>query len=233
MDTRSARQRTRRKQKDFEKQMIRLDKRQKSLWKKRQSLGWEPLHPPVMRGWKRSFVLREDVASSPRAAFFEGILQKINTTQYSHRKDFTVKKRYRRKKIRVEREQRLLSPPTYYMRRLQLTREEWTYFEYKEAWNLKDKRKDRWYEFTEPWRYVLRVEKNMIAQVRIRDEALEAEIDRLGKDIERQCLRPAILKARSKSYWWRRRERGLTHKDKAILKNMEESWQNYKSGERT
>ena len=91
MDTITARQRTRRKKKDFEKRLIQLGKMEETLSKKRSSLGWEPLDPPVMRGWRRRFVLREDTAASPRAAFFEGILQKINTIQYSGTKSWKEK----------------------------------------------------------------------------------------------------------------------------------------------
>lgn len=232
MDTQSARQKTRRKYEDFEKQLIRLDKQLTFLWKKQQALGWEPLDPPVMKGWRRLFVLREDVAESPGAVFFEGILQKINTVQYSNTRDFTVRKKKRRKKIRVDREQYLLKPSRFNIRRLQLTKEEWAFFAYKEQWSAQEKRIEGWYEFTEPWRFVLRIERNMITRVRIRDEALESDIARLQNYIRQRNLRPAIQKIkRGHSHRWRPLE--PSHRDEAIIQNMEQSWQSYKSGERT
>lgn len=232
MDTQSARQKTRRQYEDFEKQLIRLDKLRTALWRQKQSLGWEPLHPPVMRGWKRSFVLREDVAQESQAAFFEGILEKINTFQYSSRKDFTEKKRKWGRKVRAERVQQLLKPSRHHMLRWQLTNDEWAFFAYKREWSPADKRMIDWYEFTEPWRFVLRIEQNIITQVRIRDEALEAEIARLDNYIEQRNLNPAMAKIKHGYTRRRRRQVGQSGRDKAIIKSMEQSWQNYKSGER-
>lgn len=230
MDTRSARRRTRCKKMDFGKQMIRLDKLRDTLYRKRRSLGWEPVNPPVMRGWKRSFVLREDVARSPQSALYERILQRINTVQYSKTRDFTNKRRRKRKKEPPEREHHLLKAKRYEFQKWQLTRAEADLFVYKQRWSAKDRRWIGHFEFSEPWRYVLRIEKNMITQVRIRDEALEAEIDRLKQHIQMRNLQPAIDKARSKANRWRAFH--TSDKDKAILKNMEASWQNYLSGER-
>jgi hypothetical protein len=45
-------------------------------------MGYVPLEPPVQRGWKRTFVLRADVASSAKAVFYQGILDKINRVDY-------------------------------------------------------------------------------------------------------------------------------------------------------
>lgn len=96
--------------KDFQKRLIALHKEERALRKQKWNLGWEPLVPPVQKGWKRSFVLREDVARSRYAAFYEGILARINTTLWSHRKDFMKKKRAFGRKKYVVREQFLLKP---------------------------------------------------------------------------------------------------------------------------
>jgi hypothetical protein len=69
--------------KDFEKQLIQLSKREKELWKKRRELPLVPLVAPYQKGWQRYFVLREDVARSNDALFYDILLEKINTVQYA------------------------------------------------------------------------------------------------------------------------------------------------------
>src|SRR5688572_3974164 len=70
---RTVRQRKRMQYEDFDKQLIKLYKEDKALGIKANNLGWEPLTPPVQKGWKRFFVLRDDVARSKHAEFFENI----------------------------------------------------------------------------------------------------------------------------------------------------------------
>ncbi|WGU70580.1 hypothetical protein QIU18_14760 [Capnocytophaga canimorsus] len=53
------------------------------------------------------FALRDDIARSKSADFFNQILEKINTYQYSDNRKFLKKKRKRGKKIQVPREQKL------------------------------------------------------------------------------------------------------------------------------
>src|SRR5690349_6246627 len=75
---RTVRQKKRMQYEDFDKKLLKLDKEETRLCKQKQVIIWEPLKPPVQRGWNRFFVLREDVATSKHAAFFENILKKIN-----------------------------------------------------------------------------------------------------------------------------------------------------------
>ncbi len=97
---------------DFDKQLLKLHREEDTLWKQRANLGWEPLTPPVQKGWKRFFVLREDVARSKQADFYERILKKINTYAQSYRKDFKGKKEGEgaRYKKYVVKKQYLLEP---------------------------------------------------------------------------------------------------------------------------
>ena len=90
---RTKRDKIRMKYEHFHKRLIQIHSEEEGLYKQKYSLGWEPLVPPVQKGWKRIFVLRQDVARSRYADFYSGILAKINTVQWSPRKDFTKKKR--------------------------------------------------------------------------------------------------------------------------------------------
>jgi len=181
---RTARQKKRLVYKDFDKQLREIDKERRQLWKAQRNLGWEPLTPPVQRGWKRFFVLRDDVATGKHADFFDSILQKINTTDWSYRKDFLVKKRKYGRKTYVTKSQSLRRPCQYDWNKLGLTEREKQFFV--EVWETdRNGRPVLRYEFSEPWRYVLRIKPNIIDKTRIRDTALEARIKSIDNYFER------------------------------------------------
>jgi hypothetical protein len=115
---RTKRNKIRMKYEHFHKRLIQIHSEEEGLYKQKYSLGWEPLVPPVQKGWKRIFVLRQDVARSKHAEFYSGILAKINTVQWSHRKDFMKKKRAFGREKYVERGQVLLKPDEYHFQKL-------------------------------------------------------------------------------------------------------------------
>ncbi len=173
---------------DRDKQLLALDKEEDELYKQRRNLGWIELHPPVMRGWKRYFVLRDDVAKGKQAAFFESILSKINTTQYSYRKDFKVKKRKWGKKVHVVKEQYLFSPTPYYFNEMKFTEAEKQFFEERVVEDKRTGKLNRIFVFTEPWRFVLRVRPNIITKTRVRDEVIESRINEIRNHLDRNAL---------------------------------------------
>lgn len=161
---------------DFDKKLLKIDRRRKKLYEQKRNLGWEPLVPPIQRGWKRFFVLRDDVARGKHVGFFENILGKINTCDWSHRKDFLVKyRRYGTKKYRVKK-QSLLRPDEWQFNKMAFTDVEKQFFY--EVWETDcRKRLIKRYVFSEPWRFALRVRPNLIDKVRKRDELIEAELE--------------------------------------------------------
>jgi hypothetical protein len=171
---RTARQKKRMQYEDFDKRLIQLDREEDELSRRQKSLGWEPLIPPVQKGWKRFFVLREDVAQSKQAEFFEGILRKINTYHWSHQKNFKIKKRRLGQKYYVVKPQKLkeLCPPQF--KSCAFTESEQKYFDVEFRYHH-----HRWtpsvvYVFNEPWRFVLQVRPNMIEKVKVIDPMLES-----------------------------------------------------------
>lgn len=180
-----------------EKYLIGLEKKRRHFWKLERELGYVPLDIPYQSGWKRKFELRDDVARSKRADFFQEILDLINTVKKSPRKDFKKKTKKFGKKIYKPREQ--------YLGKLE-----------PKDWNkLDDKQKDFFYPawfsdpsgklviryvFAEPWRFVLKVRPNMITHTRKIDSELKSESDRLDQYIERNFLGPAMDKSRGKKY---------------------------------
>jgi hypothetical protein len=173
---RTARQKKRMVYEDFDKQLLALHREERILSRRKRNLGWEPLIPPVQKGWVRSFVLRDDVAQAGRAQFFAGILEKINTHVYSHRKDFKVKKRRMGRRTYVSRKQQLMEPWPYQFNRMKFTEEERSFFQMVE--NMPDKKGhvSRRYVFREPWRFVLRVKPNIVGKVRVRDVVIEQRL---------------------------------------------------------
>lgn len=201
---RSARQKRRMQYEDFDKQLLQLDKRRRELTKKKRNLGWEPLIPPVQKGWKRFFVLRDDVARGKQADFFQHILDRINTYDWSYRKDFMVKKRRFGRKKYVVKEQRVLEPLEYQFKKLCFTEREQQFFHIEYSMKKWSREPVKRYVFVEPWRFVLRVKPNIIENIRIKDPKLESEIQQLNNYVERMDLQKRIDKilcVRHKDPW--------------------------------
>jgi hypothetical protein len=186
---RTERNKKRAQREDFHGRLIQLYKEESALRLRKQRLGWEPLKPPVQKGWKRVFVLRQDVARSKQAGFYTGILAKINTTQWSHRKDFKVKKRVHGRKKYVVKEQFLLKPDSWQFQKLDLTEAEKLQFH--EEWTYEKGRGNfiKRYVFNEPWRFVLKVQPNIIDKIRKKDPELEARLHEIASYLEKNAFR--------------------------------------------
>lgn len=124
------------------------------------------------------------MARSDRAAFYQGVLDKINTTDKSHKKTFLVRRRKYGKKYYVVREQKLKEPSSYAFEKLGFTEKEKSFFD--EVWRMNSCRQMvKHYVFREPWRFVLQVRPNMITGIWVRDAILEAELKRMDNWLER------------------------------------------------
>jgi hypothetical protein len=202
---RTARQKKRMQHKDFERHLIQLDKEQRALYRQKKSLGWVQLTPHVQKGWKRFFVLREDVARGPHAAFFQEILDKINTKDWSHRKDFLVRKRRQGKKKYVVKSQKLLETSAKDFLKFELSEAQKFFFH--EEWKLDgSKHLRRHFVFSEPWRFVLRTRPNIITKVRVRDEVMEARMKAIDNYLERNGLEWKQVRLLYGNCKWRHRD---------------------------
>ncbi|ASZ10362.1 hypothetical protein KTO58_23880 [Chitinophaga pendula] len=186
---RSARSKRRMVYEDWEKKLLRLDRTTTNLYTQIRQLGYEKLDPPYQRGWKRSFILRNDTALGRQATFYQGILDKINTIAYSHRKDFKVKKRIHRKRVYVNNEQHLRQPDLNTFVKLKLTEKEAALFE-------------RVTSYCSHY-------KKMITRVKKRNHELESSLAELNRYITDRHLRPHIYKltcSRGYQYWFENRK---------------------------
>lgn len=195
--SKSARRRKRDARTDLEKRVRAAYKEWRHLREVRRNMPLLPLPEPYQKGFVRYFVLREDVARSKRAAFFEELLEVVNTYQYSDNRKFEAKKRRRGKRVLVPRKQELENFI------------EWTFFhskstryltEAQRAYFIKVKRymplqKEFMdvYEFADPWRFVLRVRPNMITHYRPVDSDLERDIDALDRFVYDRGKREGIF----------------------------------------
>jgi hypothetical protein len=189
----------------FDKKLLAMLRESWVIRKQIRGLGYEPLDPPIQRGWRRVFVLREDVARSKDARFFQGILDKINTTHYHWRKDFKIKKRQRGKKLYVVKPQSLEEPTPYFFAKLKFTEKEKAYFDLTHVFHHRSSQLEYKYVFTEPWRFVLKIEPNIITRTKIRDFDLERRSKEMWMYLDRANLWPKALKLEHGSYQNRNR----------------------------
>ncbi|MDO4229536.1 MAG: hypothetical protein Q4C98_06970 [Capnocytophaga sp.] len=222
---RSLRTKKRLAKEDFEKFIREQEKIWQKLWKQRREIPLVPLPEPYQKGFVRSFRLRDDVARSPLAGFFEEILEKINTFQYSDNRKFQKKKRRRGKKIYVPREQKLLKIPDWQFpeyKKLKFSEKEQAYFVKTEEYNPHTKKYEVFYEFRDAWRFVLRVKPYMITHYKPLDTDLEREIARLDKFLFSHKVR-GILQSKiyGRSYGWKdvEKKKGKKKYKYNVLKN--------------
>ncbi len=157
---------------DADKNLICLFKKLETLAGEIRNLGYEELIPPVQRGWKRFFILKPELERSPDADFLKELLSNINTTQYSHRRDFKTKTKRKGKKVYVERIQNLEELQDYLFQKKIVNDKEKLYF--KEEWDFRYCKRNPFkkYVFTHPWKFVLKTEPNMITKTKITDPML-------------------------------------------------------------
>jgi hypothetical protein len=201
----STRRRKRLQKLDSDKALLRLYREERALSKEIRNLGYEELNPPVQRGWKRMFVLREDVARTKESKFFLGILEKINTIEYSSRKDFKVKRRKYGRKYYADEPQELVRPDDYGFSKMKFSEKEKAYFVPTQVYARHRKGFITVYVFTEPWRFVLRIQPNIITRVKKKDWNLEQRRDEIARLIDGKNLRDRLWKFLNGSVQWRGR----------------------------
>jgi hypothetical protein len=202
----SARQKRRLVKTDRDKQLIQLHKRLKELDVQKRNLPFVPLEHPYQNGWKRFFVLRDDLKHSPRAEFYTTLLNKINTVQHDRDKAFKRKKRRRSRYGYVRTKQALKEFSAYCWNnnKMGLTEQEMAWFTCVETFDIKTRRSEVKYVFNEPWRYVLKIVPHIITQVKLLDWNIETELAWIDKHIDNNHLWPRInLLTRGRSYRWK------------------------------
>lgn len=203
---RTARQRKRVAIAHQDKQLLKLDRERKALSEVYRNRGYVPLDPPIVKGYIRFFVLREDVARSKDAGFYQHILDKINTAMYCAEKSFRVSKRYKRRWRYTDYLQRLYKPDEAAFKKMAFARRAAECFEEVIKQDKRTKKPVKKYRFKEPWRFVLRVRPNVITQQRAEAPELEARMDEISRFLKLNMLRPRLYKIKDGWYDCLRRD---------------------------
>lgn len=212
---RTKRQKIRAKKEAFDKALLKLRREYDAAWWQKRNLPMVELLEPIQRGWVRCFVLKQDVARSKQADFFEGILKKINTYQYSHTRKFNVKRRKNGRKIYLPRHQHIQHPAEWHFKKLKFSTREKQLFTEKLHYDHQTKRSWKIYVFLESWRFVLQIKPNLQTHVKTVNPVLESDFTKLDQYIERNHLRERINHLRGiKNWWWVERK-----EDPYLLKN--------------
>lgn len=203
----TVRQKKRLQKKDFDKQVIQIIKKRDQYWQQKQNLPWIPLEVPYQSGWKRHFVLREDIKRSATADFYQELLKNINTIQYHVDKSFKAKRKRKHRKTSVDRKQFLREFPEWQWnndRYHSLNELEKVHFHLYEKWDKNGKTRKMVYRFNEPWRYVLKVVPHIITHVKMLDSQLEQDIQLLDNHIQRHDIEAKIYKLTGGAYhYWK------------------------------
>ncbi|WP_315815269.1 hypothetical protein [Paraflavitalea speifideaquila] len=221
---RTARQKKRMQYEDFDKQLLRLHREHNSLDQQIEDLGWEPLDPTIQRGWNRFFVLRDDIARSKHAEFYENLLQKINTSDWSYRRDFKIhKRRYGKGKYQVK-GQNLKEPSESEFMKMDLTERGKHQFHEVYSYDWRHRLEKR-YVFNEPWRFVLRVRPNMITRIKRSDTLIEARMDAIEDYLEWNELQRRLNKIMHGhtpyKYHWPAKPNVYQYKNKSLSQIMD------------
>jgi len=218
---RSLRTRKRIAREDHEKYLCECCNRHAELEKQRRNLPLVPLEKPYQKGYVRFFVLREDVRQGKQADFFATLLEKINTFQYADTRKFQKKKKRRGKRVYIARKQELYAFNQWEWQRAlergKFTEKECAYFARIECFNRQKDRFETYYEFTEAWRFELRVKPNMITHYRPVDVAIErefAELDKIINDYNNWNIIANIIYGHSYRYSWLYYEKRYNSKEK-------------------
>lgn len=181
---------------DFEKYLIQLSKRRHSIYLAIRNLPLIELKEPYQKGWVRFFVVRKDVLRSDDALFFVNLLEKINTFQFSNQKTFTNRKKKFGKKTDYLREQFVnnVTVSEWNNDKFKFTEREKSFFTLVEKWSERCRCFKTYYKFNEPWRFVFKIEPNIITHKKAVDTVLESELRLIENYIENRDLRYKMYK---------------------------------------
>ncbi|MEO7976837.1 hypothetical protein [Flavobacterium sp.] len=214
---------------DFEKQLVQLSKRRHAIYLAIKNLPLIELKEPYQKGWVRFFVVRKDVLRSPDGVFYENVLEKINTFQFSNQKIFMNRKKRFGKKAENPKEQFVsnISISDWNTNTFELTEKEKSCFTLVEKWSDLYNRFLRNYKFNEPWRFVFKIEPYIITHKKAVDVLLESEFRLIDNYIENRNLRGKIYKSRNRdSYYYRSLEK-LRNNNEIKTKNLNTIYEEY------
>ena len=175
---------------DRDRQLRRMDAELRKLYEQETELGYIELDKPIPWGWRRSYVLREDVARSNDAAFYQKILDRINSTELCRRKDFMQRCRKTKKLKPIMQHTLWLSQEQF--TKLGFTDKERMLFEYKWV-RYPNGYKYRVYVYLNEWQFEFKVHKHFITHKKVHNNILQQRISELEKVVQRYDIRCKLM----------------------------------------
>ena len=205
MKTIEKRRQVRMDKKDNEKDLISLWKKKIKLMQGKHALNKVELPKPERWGYKRFFVLREDVANSKEAEFYKGILKLVQNTVLSRDKEFLYKDYKTKKKLPIEQHIGNISHKDWnkMIAENKLTAKQQACFELRWYFNKNGKSGFYVYELIKDYMFVYKVQPHYITHRFIINPQLESELKELSNRIEKQNLWPKIGKVFGWSNGWK------------------------------
>ncbi|MEO7312458.1 MAG: hypothetical protein ABIX01_18800 [Chitinophagaceae bacterium] len=221
----TARQKKRDVKTAHERFLLGLHRERMQITEQQKKLGYLDLDPPIIKGWKRYFVLRDDVARSKAAPFYQKILDKINKVEYCNRKDFKRKPKYLKKRKNWEPiKQTVLHPEHSAFVKMNFSEKGKALFEEKYVKHKWRNELVKVYVFKEQWRFVLRIRQKQITKVKAVDELLEQREDEIRDYLEKTNKRNELnrLLGQSNRRWkdWDNSEKAKYRFRKQTLAEM-------------
>ena len=182
----SKRWKTRRKQAASDKRIIGLYRELRSLWQTIHNMEFEELEVPIQRGYKRHFELSESIKLGKDADFFQGILNKINSVQYSKDKQF---KKARSRRIGKYKYRKKGNPMLLDLTEREfkaLSEREKLYFYPIETYYPNTKLWVTRYRFAEPWLFEIRIRPNMLTKEKKRNWEAECRRNEVEYYLEKK-----------------------------------------------
>ena len=187
--------------KSTEKKLLALWRKQSRLYEARRNYNKIELEKPERRGYKRFFVLRDDIARGKEAEFFKGLLKLVQNTYLSRDKKFLRKDYKTKKKVPIEQSIRSVGHKEF--NKLNLSAKQKSFF--KQVWKTDYRGMNGafYYEFEKDWMFVMKIEPHYITYKIEIDPKIESEIARLRNHIDSQNLLPQISKIMGWKYGWK------------------------------
>lgn len=187
---------------------IRIDKKEEeksliSLWKKKmkllegkRSFNKVELPKPERWGYKRFFILRDDIAKSRDSLFYNQLLVHIQNVILSRDKKFEYKDYKTKKRLPIHQELKPIDHKDWnkLIKDGKLSDKQQACFQQVWKQNKFGKGGSYVFEFTKPWMFVLRTEPYYLTHRTVVNPQLESELRELSNKIDSQNLMPKISK---------------------------------------
>jgi hypothetical protein len=199
----SARRKRRLVKEDRDKQLLKLDRERQRIKSNPDYKTTVPLDEAYQKGWKRLFVLKREVQQSDKAAFYQGILDTINTVQYHYDRSFKKPRRMRRWNKYYHKDlPRLGSIDQWHWHtgKHKLSEEQSACFKLVEFWDQSNYRWIYRYEFAQPDLFEIAVLPHIVDTIKVGDALLEQRLTWINDQFYKNYLHCRLTKLQNGGY---------------------------------